>query len=115
MISENFDYSWNKLFRSVEYDIYDILDEYFGCSIYMADPLYCDIELYINTERLPEFFTIINNKYHTNLPLHSNLLLWEIETEIVKADLLRFFADRSLPDSIEINLFRFFLIIRKKN
>lgn len=108
MISENFEYSWNKLFRSVEYDIYDILDEYFGCSIYMADPLSCDIELFIDTERLPEFFTIINNKYHTNLPLHSNLLLWEIETEIVKADLLRCFADRSLPNSIDINLFRIF-------
>ncbi len=108
MLSENYEYSWNKLFQSVEYDIYDILDENFGCRIYGANPLECPIGLYIEQEEFPEFYKIINEKYHTNLPLHSSLLLWEIETEIVKADLLRFFSDRSLPDFFNINLFRVF-------
>lgn len=108
MISERFEYSWNKLFQSVEYDIYDILDENFGCHIYCANPLDCPIDLYIEQEEFPVFYEIINEKYHTNFPLHSNLLLWEIETEIVKADLLRFFSDRSLPDFLDINLFRIF-------
>ena len=108
MISENYEYSWNKLFQSVEYDIYDILDENFGCRIYCANPLKCPIDLYIEQEEFPEFYKIINEKYHTNLPLHSNLLLWEIETEIVKADLLRFFSDKPLPDYLDINLFGIF-------
>ncbi|MBR1639225.1 MAG: hypothetical protein IJ688_07560 [Treponema sp.] len=108
MISENYEYSWNKLFQSVEYDIYDILDEKFGCTIYMADPLECPIDLYIEEDDFPAFYTIINEKYHTNLPLHESLLLWEIETEIVKADLLRFFSDKSLPDYLDINLFGIF-------
>ena len=50
MISEKFEYSWNKLFKSVEYDIYNILDEYFDYTIYMADPLTCDIELYLEND-----------------------------------------------------------------
>ena len=108
MISENYEYSWNKLFQSVEYDIYDILDEKFGCTIYMADQLECPIDLYIEEDDFPAFYTIINEKYHTNLPLHESLLLWEIETEIVKADLLRFFSDKSLPDYLDINLFGIF-------
>ena len=108
MISENYEYSWNKLFQSVEYDIYDILDEKFGCTIYMANPLECPIDLYIEEDDFPAFYTIINEKYHTNLPLHSSLLLWEIETEIVKADLLRFFSDKSLSNYLDVNLFRLF-------
>lgn len=106
MLSEKFEYSWNRLFRSVEYDIYDIISD-FGCDIYCADPLSCDIELYINHEDLPDFYEIINEKYHTNIPLYSNLLLWEIETEIVKADLLRFFSDKSFASSLNYNLFKF--------
>lgn len=106
MISENYEYSWNKLFQSVEYDIYDILDENFGCHIYCANPLECPIDLYIDQEDFPEFYKIINEKYHTNFPFHSSLLLWEIETEIVKTDLLRFFSDKSLPDYLDINLFK---------
>ena len=108
MISEKYEYSWNKLFQSVEYDIYDILDEKFGCTIYMADPLECPIDLYIEEDDFPAFYTIINEKYHTNLPLHESLLLWEIETEIVKADLLRFFSDKSLSDYLDVNIFSLF-------
>ena len=55
MISENYEYSWNKLFQSVEYDIYDILDEKFGCTIYMANPLECPIDLYIEEDEFPAF------------------------------------------------------------
>ena len=108
MISENYEYSWNKLFQAVEYDIYDILDENFGCHIYCANLLKCPIDLYIELEDFPAFYKIINEKYHTNLPLHSSLLLWEIETEIGKADLLRFFSDKSLSDYLDVNLFRLF-------
>lgn len=55
MISENYEYSWNKLFQSVEYDIYNILDENFGCHIYFANPLDCPIDLYIEEDEFPAF------------------------------------------------------------
>jgi len=109
MVSGKFEYSWNKLFQSLEWDIFDIIEEKFDCSIFFADPFFCHLDMYINEEKFPEFYRIINEKYHTNFPLHEGLLLWEIESEIVKINILRFFSGKSLTGSIDFNLFKIFL------
>lgn len=109
MFSGKFEYSWNKLFQSLECDIFDIIEEKFDCGIFMADPFFCHLDMYINDEEFPEFYKIINAKYHTNFSLHEDLLLWDIESEIVKTDMLRFLSGKSLTSSIDSNLFKIFL------
>lgn len=109
MVSRKFECSWNKLFQSLECDIFDIIEEKFDCGIFMADPFFCHLHMFINDEEFPEFFKIINEKYHTNFSLHEDLLLWDIESEIVKTDMLRFFSGKPLTSSIDSNLFKIFL------
>ena len=109
MFSGKFEYSWNKLFQSLECDIFDIIEEKFDCGIFMADPFFCHLHMFINDEEFPEFYKIINEKYHTNFSLHEDLLLWDIKSEIVKTDMLKFFLGKSLTNSIDSNLFKIFL------
>ena len=109
MLSDKYEWNWNKLFMTLEWDILEIIEDLCNCGIGFANPFYTKIGEWVYEDKFPSFISIINQRFNTDYSLdYDNFFIWDLEKTIVKKDMFRYFENKDLSDSIDYNLFRIY-------